>query len=169
MDEGPLYKQKTLHLTGQESKAELTQQLQKLGSEMLIEILPGIADGSLKPHRQPHSDRATYSHKLTKEDGRISWPKPAVNLEREIRAYFGWPGSYTTLAGKEVIVTAARVEQAVDSRQQAAEPGDVFVAPHKQLAIQTGDGILVIERLRPAGGKEMPSMAFIAGHKQMLN
>lgn len=161
MDEGPIYKQKTLHLSGNESKAELTAALQKLGSELLVEVLGGIADGSLKPRQQPHPTRATYSHMLHKEDGVIDWQKPAEVLEREIRAYLGWPGSRTELAGKDITITKAHVVN------ESGAPGKTAVT-NKQLVVYCGKGALAIDSLRPAGKNEMSSEAFIAGHKDLL-
>lgn len=164
MDEGPIYKQATLHLTGTESKAELAQKLQKLGSEILVEVLLGIADGSLKPRNQPHPDRATYSKKLTKEDGIIDWNKPALQIEREIRAFIGWPKSSTTLAGKEVIITKAHVEP----DEPDTTPGQVSSVGTKILLVQTGEGTLCIESLKPAGKKEMSVSAFLAGYGKLI-
>lgn len=153
MDEGPIYKQKAVHLRGNESKVELTERLQRLGAELVVEVLPQIATGQLQPRSQPHPDRAIYSRKLTKEDGILDLTKSAEQLEREIRAYFEWPKSSTQLAGKDVIITAAHV---------AKEAGS------KDLSIQTSKDFLIIDRLKPAGGKEMTSQAFLAGHKHLL-
>ncbi len=162
MDEGPLYKQKTVHLTGKESKAELATILQRLGSELLVETLPLIASGQLKPRLQPHPSRATYSKKLTKEDGVIDWNKPATQIEREIRAYLGWPGSRSTLAGKEVLITAAHVANT------SGEAGQVKVSG-KKLMVYCGNDALVIEKLKPVGKNEMTAQAFIAGYGSRLS
>ncbi len=150
MDEGPLYKQKTVHLAGTETKQQLADQLQRLGAELLVEVLPGVVDGTLKPRQQPHPDRATYTRQISKADGRIDWSKSAVLLERAVRAYAGWPGSYTELASREVTITAAHVSNE---------------KPPKQLAIQAGDGkYLVIDKIKPAGKREMSGREFLAGN-----
>lgn len=158
MDEGPLYKQKTVHLKGNESKAELTTLLQQLGSELLIEVLPDIANGSLKPHQQPHPDRATYCRLLTKEDGIIDWSKSAEQLEREIRAFAGWPKSRTILGDKEIIITKAEV---VD---ESGTPGEIR-ASNKEIIVYCAEKALKILKLKPAGKGEMTTEAFLAGNK----
>lgn len=163
MDTGPLYKQKTVHLSGSESKAKLTERLQDLGAELLGEILPGIADGSLKPHQQPHPDRATYTRLLRKADGVIDWGKSATILEREIRAFKDWPRSQTTLGEIPVIITDARV--APSGKSMA--PGDVSIEK-KHLFIGTGEGNLEVLSLQPQGKKEMPVAAFLAGYGNRL-
>lgn len=152
MDTGPVYKQKTVHLSGDESKIELTELLQRLGAELLVEILPGIADGSLKPRKQPHPDRATYSRLLDKTDSVIDWSKPADTLAREVRAFLGWPQSRTTLGSLDVIITKAHTS-------------DV----ETELSIRCGDGkFLAIDSLKPIGKKEMPARAFLAGYKNRI-
>lgn len=157
MDAGPLYKQKSVQLNGTESKEDLTALLQRTGAELLTEVLPLIANNELKPHQQPHPDRATYSKLLRKEDGSIDWSKPASRLEREIRAFLGWPGSRTVLGDKEVIVTKAHTAAGVGT------PGEITVAG-KDLLVFCGIDSLVIERLKPAGKQEMNAEAFINGY-----
>ncbi len=162
MDEGPIYKQKTLHLNGHESKPELVEKLQKLGADMLVEILPSIFSGRLKARQQPHPDRATYSHKISKTDGLIDWRKPAEALQREIRAYALWPKSRTTLFGKEIIITKA---YDVPVNQQDTKPGEAETVPEAgTILVECGKGTLYIERLKPVGKKEMSSAEFIRGY-----
>lgn len=166
MDEGPIYKQKTLHLNGTESKAELTIKLQSLGAELLAEVLPQIADGTLKARSQPHPDRATYCRKLTKQDGVIDWHKPAVEIEREIRAFLDWPKSRTVIADKEVIITKAHVHNTTFT-EIALRPGELKVESGCLVA-GTGQGYLCIEKLKPAGKKEMAIQAFLAGYSKNI-
>ncbi|MDQ3065472.1 MAG: methionyl-tRNA formyltransferase [bacterium] len=162
MDEGPIYKQKTENLTGKESKAELTLELQKIGAEMLLEVLPGIANGSLKPRQQPHPIRTSYSRKLTKADGNLDFSKPAEVLEREIRAFIEWPKSSTKLANIDVIITQASV---IDYN---GETGQSEIIDH-QLIVYCSEKALKIEKLKPTGKPEMTGEAFIAGYGSRLN
>lgn len=162
MDEGPVYKQSLVHLKGNESKAEITDRLQLLGSELLIEVLPKIAKGQLKPRRQPHPERASYSRLLSKEDGLIDWGKSAEQIEREIRAFAGWPSSSTELFGKNVIITGAIVADI------NGVPGEVLVQD-KHLYVYCSVKAIEIELLKPAGKTEMSAQAFLAGYGKHLN
>lgn len=167
MDEGPIYKQKTIHLTGDETKQVLTERLQRLGADMLRETLPAIASGELKPRHQPHPDRATYTSKITKADSTMDWQKPAHRLEREVRAYQYWPQSRTTLGTIDVIVTATTAV----SQGEGLSPGEVNIVSEgktKSLFVGTSDGNLQIERLKPIGKKEMPVEAFLAGYRSQI-
>lgn len=164
MDEGPIYKQKTLRIDGNETKENLALQLHKLGAELISEILPSIASGALPPRQQPHPDRATYSQKITKEHGQIDWRKPAINLEREIRAFSGWPRSYTTLGNTDVIIKKAHVIEATN----ATTPGEIIIGKD-YLHIGTTEHLLGIDSIQPLGKKEMPILAFLSGYRNKLS
>jgi methionyl-tRNA formyltransferase len=162
MDEGPIYKQKTIHLEGTESKQALVEQLQQLGADLLQEVLPDIATGNLKPRSQPHPDRATYTSKITKENGQLDWNKPADRLEHEIRAYAGWPKSYATIGTIPVIISGAKI-----APMGPSSPGKLM--PEKnRLFIGTGTDWLEITAIQPQGKKEMPIQAFLAGYRSQL-
>jgi methionyl-tRNA formyltransferase len=162
MDEGPIYKQRTVPLTDQESKAGLAEKLQQLGAELLVEVLPGIADGSLQPRNQPHPDRATYSRLLTKEDGVIDWNKSAERLDHEVRAFAGWPKSRTELGGIPLAITHAAVIQ-----MSNATPGKIMIEK-KRLFVGTGEDWLEILFVQPDGKKEMSAESFLAGYHKNL-
>jgi methionyl-tRNA formyltransferase len=163
MDEGPIYKQKTLHLMGEETKTDLARQLQKLGADLLTEVLPAIGDGSLKPRQQPHPSRATYSRLLAKEDSIIDWHKSAEQLEREIRAYAGWPKSRTKIGDIEIIITKANALP-IDG-----EPAKVEVLENSgELIIYCGHGYLSIKNIKPIGKKEMTAKEFIRGYRNRI-
>lgn len=161
MDAGPVYGQSEVELRGNETKQALADTLSEVGATMLIELLPGILDGSVVAVPQDDS-RATYDRLLTKQDGVIDWNKPAIQLEREIRAFAGWPGSRTTLATKEVVVMATTITSVDD-----LTPGQATVID-KDLIVGCSDGALRIDRLKPAGKAEMTGQAFLAGYKHLL-
>lgn len=148
MDAGPVYTQTNLQLSGAETKQELADILIAQSISTLIERLPSILDGSLLPTAQDES-LATYDQRIAKTDGVIDWGKSADQIEREIRAYAGWPRSRTNLHGREVIITEARVSDNKDD-----------------LSVQCGDGkFLTIERLVPTGKKEMTAQEFLRGFR----
>lgn len=157
MDAGPVYAQQKVVLLGNETKQDLVRKFTKIGRDLLLEHLPAILDGSLKPQPQDNS-QATYDQRITKEDGVIDWQKPAVRLEREVRAYAGWPRSRTQLGDKEVVITKAHVLEGT------GRPAEIWRSG-KDLGVYTSDGILAIDSLIPAGKKEMSAQAFLAGYR----
>lgn len=163
MDSGPVYAAKEVALMGNESKQALSEQLLNLGKDLLISSLPDIIDGNLIPKPQDDS-KATYDAMLSKEDGIVNWSKSAAQLAREIRAFAEWPKSRTVLAGREIIITEARAGEYSELTPQAK----AFITPGGLIGVPTGDGILVIDRLKPAGKRDMSAKEFIAGYGQNL-
>lgn len=160
MDAGPIYGQSELKLDGKETKQQLADRLLDVGASMVIELLPGIISGDIVAIPQDDQS-ATYDKLLTKEDGAIQWSKPAEMIDREIRAFADWPKSRTTLADKEVTITAAHL---IDG---SGTPGKIEIRD-KDLVVYCGDQALAIDRIKPAGKNEMTSEAFIAGHRRLL-
>jgi methionyl-tRNA formyltransferase len=140
----------------------------ELSNATLLEIVPRYLDGAAQPAPQLDvsilADKTpTYSRKLTKEDGILDFNKPAMQLEREIRAYAEWPKSRTTIAGKDAIITKAHVGDIT-----AGHAIGQAYAENRQLIIPTSEGTLVIDSLQPAGKNIMTAEAFLAGHKHLL-
>ena len=156
MDAGPIYDQQKVALSGSETKQELADKLAAIGSELVINNLQGIIDGSTKPVPQDDA-AATQDSRISKADGILDWSKPAAQLENEVRAYLGWPRSRTELAGIPIVITKA---------QAAAGDGKAgaILIKDKQLGVYCAEGLLLIDRLIPAGKKEMTAQAFLAGY-----
>ena len=157
MDTGPVYTQRIVPLGVNETKQELVDNLAGLGAAMVLENLPDILANSLKPKPQD-GQAATYTQFVTKNDGLLDWTKPALSLEREVRAYAGWPRSRAKLGATDVIITKAHVTNG------QGQPGSLWLEA-KQLGIYTSEGILAVERLIPAGKQDMTAAAFMAGYK----
>ncbi|MCH8987164.1 methionyl-tRNA formyltransferase, partial [Patescibacteria group bacterium] len=89
---------------------ELRKILWEKGGDLLVETIPKWIEGKITPKEQQH-DKATYTEKLTREDGKIDWTKPAVYIERQVRAFYPWPGAFTFWADKRVKILKAHVAQ----------------------------------------------------------
>ena len=157
LDEGDLIAQQTITLADDVTTPVLTDQLIQLSNQMLVETLPKYVNQQLQPYPQP-SGEPTYSRKLTKEDSVLDWTKTATVLEREIRAFTGWPRSRTKIGDKDVIITDAHVADL------SGEPGNLLI-DGKEFGIYCSEGALMIDKLIPAGKKEMPASAFLAGYR----
>jgi methionyl-tRNA formyltransferase len=160
MDTGRIFAQQTVPLSGHETKQALADQLSAIGSDMVMQYLPAILEGSLEPMAQDEA-AATYDQLIKKQDGVIGpldWARPAVELERRVRAYAGWPRVRTTVGTTEVTLTAAHVETGQGT------PGTLWLNGH-QIGMHTSDGILSFNTLIPAGKKEMSAQAFLAGYR----
>lgn len=150
MDAGPVYDQSRLVLSGNETKKGLADKLLELGQEMLIDKLPAILDGSLTPKPQNDAE-ATYTKLLKKADGVMDFAKPAEVLEREVRAYAGWPRSHAKIHGRQVIVTKARIAK---NQKDSA------------LVMTCKPGYLEIQQLIAPSGKLMTAEDFLRGYSR---
>jgi methionyl-tRNA formyltransferase len=160
MDSGPVYAQSELSLTGSETKMSLADSLLDIGQAMIINLLPDILEGTVIALPQD-STQATYDPLISKEDGKLDWNKPAIQLEREIRAFIGWPQSRTMLGDKEVIITKAAV---VD---ESGKPGQIRSST-RDLVAYTSKQALSIHELKPVGKPVMSVQAFLAGYQHYL-
>jgi len=158
LDEGLLLKQTCLPITSDLTTPQLTDKLIDLSNQMLIDIVPTYIAGRINPYPQDLTKPITYSRKLTKADGLINWAKSAEQIEREIRAYVGWPGSNSQIAGQDVIIIKAHI---VNNNGQPGKASSI----NKQLVVYCGKRALAIDRLKPAGKREMSSESFLAGYK----
>ncbi len=158
LDEGDLLLQRKYQITPDETIDSLTTNLVELSNDMLLEALPVYEQGLIHPYKQDESKHASYSRKLTKSDGEIDWNKSAEQLEREVRAFLGWPGSKTEIAGKRVAVTSAEVSEIEGEVGRISEH-------EKKILVHCGQGSLLINSLKPDGKGEMESQAFLAGNK----
>jgi methionyl-tRNA formyltransferase len=160
MDAGPIYGWSEQELTGKETGPELYGSLSIIGAATLTELLPGILAGTIPAQDQDDSE-ATYVKKITKNDSEIDWEKPAEQIEREIRAYQEWPGSRTKLFDQDVILTKAHV---VPTNDPELKPGEATALKDVGvLMVETGKGTICIDRLKPAGKKEMTAAEFLRG------
>lgn len=158
LDEGPLLAQRSMNLKESIDATTLTSQLVDLSHEMLCTYLPEYAAGNIEP--APQSELGvSYSRKLNKQDGVLDFNKSVYQLEREIRAFIEWPRSRTKIHGMDVIVTQAHIQESNENT-----PGKIWTHD-KQLGIYASDGILVVDRLIPAGRKEMSAEAFLQGYR----
>ena len=163
MDEGPLLDYATYTLPDSITTPELTQELIAISHRLLTSTLPRVFAHDIKAQPQTITGRTvSYSRKLTKQDGAIDFTQyTAVELERQIRAYVGWPGSSTAFGHVEVLITKAR---AVTGNMT---PG-TQVIEKKSLSVACREGLLEIERIKPLGKSEMGIAAFLAGYRARI-
>lgn len=109
VDHGPIIKQERYLLKGNETEPELTRILFTRGGELLSEILPDWIAGKIKPVEQEHT-KATYTKKLTKEDGLIDLNGNAKENYNKFRAYIAWPRTFFFQNGKRIIITEAELQ-----------------------------------------------------------
>ena len=160
LDTGPILTQREIALVPDETGASLHDKLSALGGELLIDTLPGYLDGRIQPRVQDDS-LATLAPRIQKDEGRIDWTQSAVEIDRTVRAFTPWPGTFTTWDGKLLkIVSGGPVEG-------RAEPGQV-VQHDQAVAIGTGDGLYVPARLQLEGRAAVRAEDFARGYPAFI-
>lgn len=156
LDTGPILSQRAIPITPDENAETLSEKLAKLGATLLLETLPEYLSGHLLPRPQP-AEGVTLAPRLKKEDGLLDFSRPALELERRVRAFFPWPGAWFIWQGAPFKVLRARVVA-----DMVAEPG-ARLRWQGWPAIGTAQGLLVLEEVQPAAKKPMSGKAFLAG------
>lgn len=112
IDAGEILAQTEIELDEEDNTLSLRNLLANLSLKMLLEFLPKLQIGNLGDIEviSQNESQATYSHKFKKEDGEIDWKKSAQEIDRQIRALFGWPGTYTIIGDKRLLIHQAHVD-----------------------------------------------------------
>jgi methionyl-tRNA formyltransferase len=160
LDTGPMLTQRAIPLAADETGQSLHDKLAIVGAELLIDTLPGYFNGTIQPQSQDES-RVTYAPQITKEEGLIDWKQDAASIERLVRAFTPWPGTYTSWNGQQLKIHSGSVAKG------KAEPGHVIDSPHG-IAVGTGDGLFVLQQIQLAGRKAMPVTDFVKGQADFI-
>jgi methionyl-tRNA formyltransferase len=158
MDEGPIVSSFELQISNEDTTESLTEKMANFGAEVITETIPGWISGELKEIPQDNT-KATYCRKITKEDGHIDWDKPALQIERMVRAYQPWPTAYTFTNGLRIKILKSAIEN-------IQNPIGVFSFETGHIYVGTGKGTLEILELQPEGKKPMSAKDFINGNEQ---
>jgi methionyl-tRNA formyltransferase len=160
LDTGPTLLARGTPIGLEETAAELEPRLARLGAEVLLETVRGLAEGRLAPTPQDAS-RATLAPLLKKEDGRLDWARSALELRCRIRGFQPWPGAFATWRGRTVKVLKARPEAGGQ-----APPGTVLDVGRDGVLVACGEGTaLRLLEVQPESGRPMPASAFASGQR----
>lgn len=161
LDTGPILAQRALPIREDETGGSLSRRLAEAGAELLLQTLPDYLPGRLAPRPQ-EEHLATYAPLLRKADGALDFSRSAAALERQIRAFDPWPGSFFLWQGRRINVLRARAE-----RSAAPEPGTVVERGNRP-AIATSEGFLVLEVVQPEGRTPMSAGDFVRGARRFV-
>ncbi len=162
MDAGPIVAVAPLEVRPDDTAVTLEERAARVAGEMLSRALPEWLAGRLAARPQA-TEGVTMTRPLHRDDGLLDPLRPAVQLERQVRAYQPWPGSYIGsegTGGERLIVWKAHAA--------AGDPGDVaghlVTTSDGGLALASGDGRLVLDVVQRAGGRPMPAEEYLRGH-----
>jgi len=155
MDTGAMLLQRSLAIGEQETYGELQERLAHLGAAALSDALDALARGELIATPQDDA-AATMAPKIEKELGRVDWSRPAVEIQRQVRAFNPWPSAFTSANG-----------QLLKLHRAAVVPGGgaagAIAAVHPDLLVACGEGRLRLDEVQPGGKPRMAGAAFARG------
>src|SRR3989339_198489 len=163
LDTGPVIAQEKITIANNETGESLHDKLAKLSAQTLLKYLPDYLAGKIT--LQPQDDiKASLAPKLTRQNGCIDWTKPAVEIERLVRAYYPWPGTWSTWDTHtlKIISVSSKILKSAGN-----QPGSIFKYNEK-LAVQCGENALVIETLQLEGKKLMSAEEFLRGYGNIV-
>lgn len=156
LDTGPMLTQRAVTLAPDETAQTLHDTLSQVGADLLIDTLPRWLAGEITP--QPQDDAlATFAPRIDKSEGRIDWTVSAAQIERTVRAFTPWPGTFTDWNDKQLKILAGQVVTG------SAEPGRV-VARDGGVAIGSGDGLFAPTQVQLQGKKAVGVDDFVRGY-----
>ena len=156
LDCGPVFAETALDIGAGETAGELHNRLAAAGAALLVEHLSSILAESINPQAQDER-LATYAPKIKTSDAAIDWRRPALELERQVRAYNPVPGAYFMLGDERV-----KCWRASAGTGNGATPGVVTAASPDGVVVACGDGTLCLQELQRPGKKRVTALQFSA-------
>jgi methionyl-tRNA formyltransferase len=156
MDTGEMLLQREIEIGAKETAPELAARLSEAGAPLMAETLRGLAAGKIAPKTQNHAE-ASYAPMLKKEDGRIDWKLPAVQIYNRMRGFAPWPGAYTTFRGQRCHVWGEPVSKergaGLANGSGGAAPGTLF-GDKNELFVGCRDATVLCVRLVQVEGRK---------------
>ena len=154
LDTGPELLKELVPIEMSTTAETLHDQLSALGARLIVETLEGLAAGQIVP--TPQSDEgATYADKLTREEGRLVWNRSAAELERQVRAFFPWPGAWFEHDSNRLKVIAAELADG------SGAPGTVLDG---ELTVACGEGALRLLTVQREGRALVAAVDLLRGY-----
>lgn len=163
LDTGDILSQRKIEILPDDNVGDVHDRLMTIGAAEVVNTVRMIAAGTARPVPQPEGEFIP-APKIFREDCRIDWSRPAVEVHNQIRGLSPYPAAFTTLvldsgAEKEAKIFASKLSE----KSVGGVPGTILREGH-HIYVQTGDGSVEITELQPAGKKRMTAEAFLAGY-----
>ena len=149
MDSGDIISQNETEITKDDTLESLHDRLSEMGKDLLLETLPNIISGNIKPLKQDEAE-VTYGYNITKEDEKIDFTKTNVEVDNKVRALNPTPGAYTTINGKRMKVYDVRIGNRYYAK---TEPGTIVGFEKDGICVVAGDNEIILTDIAIEGKK----------------
>jgi len=154
LDTGAIIIKDKTPITPKTTAMTLNDTLSDMGARLIVQAMVDLTAGKITPTPQPQ-EGVTYAAKLTREEGRVDWTKPAIDIERQIRAFTPWPGSFFTLGNEPIKILAAE-----SVKDKTSTPGTLL---DEQFTIACGQGALRLVTVQRSGKSPTDGASFLRG------
>ena len=171
MDAGPILARWSYCPTLQDTAVEIEERLAWEGANLVVQVVRELESGQITALPQDES-LSSKAPKIRKEEGMIDWTRSAREIIHQYRALQPWPKTYShwvrdndsTVPPVRLILGPMKEETAFSDREPSIQPGTVIRSDKTGFCVQTGQGILRIMNVQPAGKKQMTAEAFVRGY-----
>ncbi len=160
LDTGDMLRKESLPI-GDKNGQQLHDALAVLGARLLVETLPQLEAGTLRPEKQDDS-LSSYAGMISKKDGKLDFKKSPIQLRRQIKAFDPWPGAFCTCQGQVMKIWQAEVLSASGA---SAEDGTVLAAGDAGIDIACGGGVLRALEIQMPGKKRVSVKDYLRGNQ----
>ncbi len=159
LDTGDILLQKEVSISERDTLESLQSRLAEVGGQLLVETLEKMKTGGIQPIPQDHS-KATYAPSLKKGDGYIDWKKSALEIDRQVRAFHPWPGTFTQWDNHLLRIYRGEIRE----RRSTGKFGTVIWVGLDSIEVETGENSYLIKEVQLEGKRRMGVKEFLSGH-----
>lgn len=165
MDAGDILAQIDTPIYKDDNVGTLHDRLSSMGAKLLIETIPDLVSGNIKPIPQKEEE-VTYAWNIKREEEKIDFNKRTIDIYNQIRGLNPWPGGYALLEGKVVKIYEARISDSFFTTKKNGEIGKIY---EDGIGISTKDGEIIVTKLQPDGKRKMLAKEYLNGvHEEDL-
>ena len=161
LDTGDILLKETTPIGPHETAGALHDRLAQLAPSGLLKALASLADGTA-PREKQNDTLATHAPKLSRKDGGINWHKPALEIDRQIRAMTPWPGAFTFLPGHPPELL--KIHRAAVAGHFVGAAGTILGTTDEGILVGTDAEAILLQEVQAAGGKRLMAADFLRGH-----
>ena len=159
MDSGDIIKQRSIKITDEDNVGTIHDKLSVLGSELLIETLPSIFNGTNDRIKQDESE-VTFAYNIKREEEKIDFNKTARDVFNQVRGLYPFPVAYTVINNEIVKICECKIGE-----KNSGEISTISNLYNDGIGVMCKDKEVIITRLKPSGKKEMSAKDYLNGKR----
>ncbi|MCR4672484.1 MAG: methionyl-tRNA formyltransferase [Lachnospiraceae bacterium] len=165
LDTGDMLLKAETAIDPDETGDSLREKLAALGSDLIEKTLTGLENGTIVPEKQDGSQAGEYASMISKEEGHLNYSRPAIEIERLVRALNSHPGAFSMLDEKVLKIWDADAVSCDADEYAGAAFGEVVKVNKQDFFVKAGEGLLAVKEVQLQGKKKMDAGSFLRGYR----